>query len=131
MNPPRPRQYRGEPPVLQSSLALSLALLAFTLLCSVSVALLMEPINVGIIGFGRIGNEHAGWLAKANDIRALATADATAQRRATAAAIGLRAYERIDDLLTSAMLDAILVSTPTAMHFDHAMAALSAGKHVM
>ena len=28
-------------------------------------------------------------------------------------------------------IDAILISTPTAMHFEHASAALTAGKHVM
>ncbi len=87
--------------------------------------------RVGIIGFGRIGAEHAGWLAKANGIVAVAAADVTPARRALAAARGLTAYERVDDLLADARVDAILVSSATATHFEHASAALAAGKHVM
>jgi scyllo-inositol 2-dehydrogenase (NADP+) len=89
------------------------------------------PLRVGIIGYGRIGHEHAGWLAAASRIRAVATADATPQRRALAETRGLRTVATIDALLADASIDAILVSTPTAFHFDHASAALAAGKHVM
>lgn len=88
-------------------------------------------LNVGIIGFGRIGGEHAGWLSKAEGIRAAAVADATQARQALAESRGLRVYSTADDLLADGPIDAILVSTPTAMHFDHALAALAAGKHVM
>jgi predicted dehydrogenase len=90
-----------------------------------------SPLRVGIIGYGRIGHEHAGWLAAANGIRAIATADATAQRRALAEKRGLRTVESIDALLADSSIDAVLISTPTAFHFEHATAALSAGKHVM
>ena len=45
--------------------------------------------------------------------------------------MGLQVYERIEDLLNHSAIDAILVATPTAMHFEHASAALGAGKHVM
>ena len=88
-------------------------------------------IQVGIIGFGRIGAEHAGWLAEAKGIRAAATADATPARRALAESRGLRTFATTDELLADNSIDAILVATPTAMHFDHASAALKAGKHVM
>ena len=87
--------------------------------------------NVGIIGYGRIGNEHAGWLASAKGIRAAATFDPTPQRRALAEEHGLRAVNSVEELLGDRAIDAILVSTPTSMHFDHAMLALRAGKHVM
>ena len=43
----------------------------------------------------------------------------------------MRTCGRIEDLLRDRDIDAVLVSTPTAMHFEHALAALSAGKHVM
>ena len=88
-------------------------------------------INVGIIGFGRIGAEHAGWLANAQGIRAAAVADATPARQALAAARGLKVYDSVDALLDDTAIDAIIVATPTAMHFDHAMKSLAAGKHVM
>jgi predicted dehydrogenase len=88
-------------------------------------------IRLGIIGYGRIGYEHALWLAGADGIRALASADATQERRALAESRGLRTVESIDALLSDSSIDAVLVSTPTAFHFDHAFAAIAAGKHVM
>jgi len=91
----------------------------------------MTPVGVGIIGFGRIGAEHAGWLAEARGIRAVAVADGTPARQALAEGRGLRICNTIEQLLDARDVDAILVATPTAMHFDHAMAALAAGKHVL
>lgn len=91
----------------------------------------MAKVAVGIIGFGRIGAEHAGWLEKCTGAKAAAAMDATTARRDKAEARGLRAYEKIDDLLNDANIDAVLVATPTAMHCEHALAALTAGKHVM
>src|SRR5436190_113109 len=88
-------------------------------------------LRVGIIGFGRIGNEHAAWLAASRNARAVATDDVTPAWRDIAKAIGLRTCGRIEDLLRDRDIDAVLVSTPTAMHFEHALAALGAGKHVM
>src|SRR5947209_8464436 len=91
----------------------------------------MNPVRVGIIGFGRIGAEHAGWLASAPGICAVAACDETAARRTLAESRGLRAYAHTPALLEDPRIDAVLVSTPTAMHFDHARRALAAGKHVM
>ena len=87
--------------------------------------------SVGIIGYGRIGDEHAAWLAAATGISATAVADATQERRALARTRGLRTVDSVESLLADASIDAVLVSTPTAFHFQHAMAALAAGKHVM
>jgi predicted dehydrogenase len=87
--------------------------------------------NVGIIGFGRIGNEHAGWLANAEGIRAVAAFDPTPARRQLARARGLRAVESVDDIYGASDIDAVLISTPTSMHFDHACLALMNGRHVM
>jgi predicted dehydrogenase len=42
----------------------------------------MQPLGVGIIGFGRIGAEHAGWLAACDGAaRAVAVDDVTPARR--------------------------------------------------
>jgi len=91
----------------------------------------MALTRVGIIGFGRIGNEHAAWLAGASNARAVAVADATLARREKAAAAGLKAYERVHQLLNDSAVDAILVATPTSMHHEHALAAIQSGRHVM
>src|SRR5271170_6382881 len=91
----------------------------------------MSVVRVGIIGFGRIGVEHAGWLERCDDIRAVAVADITPARREAARQRELIACERLEELLADPNIDAILVSTPTSMHFEQASAALAAGKHVM
>ena len=90
------------------------------------------PLGIGIIGFGRIGAEHAGWIASAGPgIAPVAVADATPARQALAASRGLKVYPEIDGMLADRAVGAVLVSTPTAMHFEHASRALAAGKHVM
>jgi scyllo-inositol 2-dehydrogenase (NADP+) len=88
-------------------------------------------ISVGIIGFGRIGAEHATWLSQCKSIRAAAIADATPARQQLAQSRGLKTYSTIPDLLNDNTIDAILISTPTSMHFDHVQLALNANKHVL
>ena len=91
----------------------------------------MDKIGVGIIGFGRIGAEHAGWLARARRIEAVAVADGTPARQDLARGRGLRVYGTVEELLEDRGVVAVLVATPTAMHFEHAMGALAAGRHVL
>ena len=90
-----------------------------------------DELSVGIIGFGRIGAEHAGWLDSATGVRPAAVFDPTPPRRAVAQQRGLLTVDSVEQLLHDSTIDAVLVSTPTAMHFEHASAALRAGKHVM
>jgi predicted dehydrogenase len=90
----------------------------------------MAKMRIGIVGFGRIGSEHAGWLSKCDAIAATHVFDPTSQRRAKAESLGLKSCDNLDDLLNSD-IDAVLISTPTAMHCEQAMLALQAGNHVM
>jgi predicted dehydrogenase len=88
-------------------------------------------LSVGIVGFGRIGAEHAAWLKAAGGITATGAADFTPARREVAASRDLKTFESLDALLADDSIDAILIATPTASHVKDATAALSAGKHVM
>ncbi len=90
-----------------------------------------RAINIGIIGFGRIGSEHAGHLASAANCRVVAVADQTPARRELAGAAGRAVHADIDPLLQDPAIEAVLVSTPTSQHFEHARRALEANKHVM
>ncbi len=91
----------------------------------------MKEIGVGIIGFGRIGAEHAAWLSQAKGINGVAVADGTPARQDLARQRSLRVYSKVEQLLEDSEVDAILVATPTAMHFEHTMMSLAAGKHVL
>ncbi len=91
----------------------------------------MNPLTVGIIGFGRIGAEHAGWIAQSQYMRVAEVYDATPARRDLAAARGFATHETLDLLLTSPRVEAVLISAPTSMHFELAIDALRSGKHVM
>lgn len=88
-------------------------------------------LKVGIVGFGRIGNEHSRRLAQCANARATVVADATPARQALAREVGLKVVGSIEELLRDGEVDAVLISTPTAFHFDPAMKCLAGGKHVM
>jgi scyllo-inositol 2-dehydrogenase (NADP+) len=90
-----------------------------------------SPVRIGILGFGRIGAEHAGWISKCARVSVAAVADSTPARRELAASRGLAVHESLEGLLSDIAIDAVLIATPTAMHAEQAMAALRAGKHVM
>jgi predicted dehydrogenase len=88
-------------------------------------------LNLGILGFGRIGAEHAGWVSASDGIRVAKVADPTEARRTRARNAGFRTCSQLDELLEDASIDAVLIATPSAMHFEHAEKAIRAGKHVM
>ena len=50
--------------------------------------------------------------------------------RIEAAALGVRFYENLDELLVQPDIDAVIVDTPTTMHRDVMVAAALAGKHI-
>lgn len=87
--------------------------------------------SVGIIGFGRIGAEHAGWINASKSARVGQIADATPARRALAEQRGLKVTADVQELLEDKSIDAVLIAVPTAMHFEITLNALAAGKHVM
>src|SRR5689334_1504776 len=85
--------------------------------------------RIGIIGYGRIGQEHAKWISTSAEVALVA--DPTAARREIASVMHLKTVDDPAQLIADNSIDAVLVSSPTSMHFEHAMAALRVGKHVM
>lgn len=89
----------------------------------------MSCLRVGILGFGRIGAEHAGWIASSGGCEVSAVFDPTPARAEIARGRGLPVVGNLDALFDAC--DAVLVATPTSFHREHALAALAAGRHVM
>ena len=90
-------------------------------------------INVGIIGLGRSGWElHAAPLSKFPEYHLAAVCDQSEKRRAEAAqAFGVKAYAEWQAVVGDPAIQLVVVSTPSNMHTDLAVAALEAGKHVL
>jgi predicted dehydrogenase len=87
---------------------------------------------VGVIGYGYWGPNLVRNFAEVADCRVKAVCDLRPERRALVRQRypSVDAIGSVDDLLNDPGIDAVLIATPVASHFDLAMSALQAGKHV-
>ncbi len=90
-------------------------------------------VRFGIIGCGAIGPTHAAAIGQLPDAEVVAVADLNAER---AASVGkkfsvTRVYRDERELIADPDVDVVCVCTPSGMHADMTVAALTAGKHVI
>ena len=89
--------------------------------------------RVGVIGYGYWGPNLVRNFADLSDARVAVVAD----RRTDRLALAQRRYPAIRvttdpmDLIADPSVDAVVIATPVALHFELASAALRAGKHVL
>jgi 2-desacetyl-2-hydroxyethyl bacteriochlorophyllide A dehydrogenase len=89
-------------------------------------------LRFGLIGCGEIAAESAAAIrASSNATISYAADPDLALAESLAAATGARAASSNDELLGSAEVDAVLVSTPHHLHAPLAIMAMEAGKHVV
>ncbi|MCQ6558916.1 Gfo/Idh/MocA family protein [Paenibacillus mendelii] len=92
-----------------------------------------QPIRLGIIGAGAIGNAHMGAFRQLTDVDVVAITDAFlphAQQRAEEHSIS-KVHESPDALLHDPNIDAVVVAVPNKFHAPLAIEALRCGKHVL
>src|SRR2546426_7488995 len=90
----------------------------------------MEPIRVGVIGVGSLGQHHARVFAELAGARLVGVADVDRARAiAIAGRHGCRAVTDYRELLPD--VEAVSVVTPTLLHHVIARACLAAGRHVL
>ncbi len=87
--------------------------------------------NFGLVGAGGIGQVRAQALRQASGCRLAAVADLDPQRAQAVAPPGARCFCEYQRLLESPDVDAVVISTPPALHEEIAVAAIAAGKHVL
>jgi len=88
------------------------------------------PLNVGIIGVGKISEQYLANFPSFPGLRLVAVADLNQERaRQVAEEYGVRALS-VDALLTDPEVDAVLNLTIPAAHVEIGTRALQAGKHV-
>ena len=92
----------------------------------------MDPFRVAVIGCGAISGNHFHALEKLKSARLTAVCDIDPEKLKNAAeAQHAKAYDDWRELLADPEIDAVHICTPHCLHRDMAVAALSAGKHVL
>lgn len=89
-----------------------------------------EPIRVGVIGVGNMGQHHTRVLSMLKDVELVGIADVNVERGIdTASKYRVRFFEDYRDLLRH--VDAVCVAVPTRLHHQVGMTCLQAGIHVL
>ncbi len=90
-------------------------------------------VGIGVAGAGYWGKNLVRAFAATPGARLVAVADADPKTRERMALAhpGARVVAELGDLLNEAAVDAVVLATPAALHAEHALACLSAGKHVL
>lgn len=94
----------------------------------------MTPISIALIGCGGIARSaHLPALAKLKDrFRLVAAVDVDPEcARRAADPFGAVATTDIDPVMSDRAIEAVLIATPEAVHFEQVNTAAGAGKHVM
>jgi myo-inositol 2-dehydrogenase / D-chiro-inositol 1-dehydrogenase len=91
-----------------------------------------EPMRVGVVGAGRIGRVHAGFLA--GRVRGAVLAGVHDVRSEEALALagehGVPAYDGVEGMLSDSEVQAVAICSSTDTHADLAIAAARAGKAI-
>jgi predicted dehydrogenase len=91
----------------------------------------MDKVRIGIVGLGNMGSAHAANI-QAGKIRQLELTAVSDMDTARFARVpGVKGFAQVDEMMSSGLIDAILIATP---HYDHTslgIKALKAGLHVM
>ncbi|NEQ33161.1 MAG: Gfo/Idh/MocA family oxidoreductase [Leptolyngbya sp. SIO4C5] len=89
-----------------------------------------DPIRVGVIGVGNMGQHHTRVLSRLKDVELVGISDVNVERGLdTASKYRVRFFEDYHDLLSH--MDAVCVAVPTRLHHAVGMACLTAGIHVL
>jgi predicted dehydrogenase len=90
-------------------------------------------ISIGIIGYGYWGPNLARCAADSDGCRLAAIADfsSAARERAGKRYPAAKLYSSWQDLMADPKIDAVVIATPVSTHYEIALSALLAGKHVL
>lgn len=91
----------------------------------------MQTIGVGLIGYGLGGRAFHAPYVEATSGMALRAVVSRDPAKVHADLPGMRVVPSVDALLAEPGIDLVIVSSPDALHAEHAIAALTASKHVL
>ncbi|MFQ6549777.1 inositol 2-dehydrogenase [Aestuariibius sp. 2305UL40-4] len=87
-------------------------------------------IRLGLLGCDRIGQVHAGSLSRIGEAQLVAVADAVPEAAKTLASRHSAQVRDSEAILSDADIDAVIIATPTSLHFDQIHAAAISGKAI-
>lgn len=91
-----------------------------------------EPLRVGVIGCGAMGQEHVGLWTRTPGARITAVCDPNPIRAEEVAhRFEVHGYAGLDAMLDSGTIDAVDICTPSGLHADQGLAAAACGLHVL
>jgi predicted dehydrogenase len=95
--------------------------------------MLSSQLGVGVVGYGYWGPNLVRNFSASAAAKIVAVSDRESSRLASLARLhpDVTGTTRYEDLLENPAIDAIAVATPAHSHYDLALAALKAGKHVL
>lgn len=89
-----------------------------------------QPIRLGVIGVGNMGQHHTRVLSLLKDIELVGVSDTNVERGLdTASKYQIRFFEDFHDLLPR--VDAVCIAVPTRLHHEVGMTCLKSGVHVL
>ncbi|MGQ0649987.1 MAG: Gfo/Idh/MocA family protein [Gemmatimonadaceae bacterium] len=89
-----------------------------------------ERTRVGVVGAGALGYHHVRIMRDLPDVEFIGFSELRPDRAAQVSdELGVRAWDRLDDLIEAT--DALSIVVPTPAHYDVARAALARGKHLL
>lgn len=91
----------------------------------------MQTIGVGLIGYGLGGRAFHAPYVRTTPGMALRAVVSRDPAKVHADLPDTRVVPSVEDLLAAPDIDLVVVSSPDALHAEHAIAALDAGKHVL
>lgn len=83
-----------------------------------------------VIGYGGMGNFHAGKMQSVRGIKLAGVYDIDPAQNELARSRGIKAYASREELLADPKIDLVTIATPNDVHKEIAIAALKAGKNV-
>ena len=91
-----------------------------------------RALTVGVVGLGKVAQEHLKGYAGVDGISVIAGADPDADRtRDAEKSYGLKGYADYRDMLENEKLDIVSVLTPPALHLPVVKAAAAARRHIL
>ncbi|MEO9650382.1 MAG: inositol 2-dehydrogenase [Roseobacter sp.] len=87
-------------------------------------------ISIGILGCGRIGQVHARSIARMSNARVTAVADALPQAAQSLADATGATARAADKIINATDIDAVIVATPTSLHYDQIHVIAKTGKAI-